>query len=1001
MGAPAILMAFVGGSLCLWAELLPVRSYTIADGLPSDQIGRIVVDSRGFVWFCTPEGLARFDGYRIASFGAGEGLPARAAQAFLESRTGAYYVGTPRGLCQFRKGEGKKQIVTYLPGTTPRENDVNALLESSSGRIWCGTSGALFEVLPGPEFRRQPLPDPPPGFKGIDIAEIVEDPCGKLWLGTTSGVYVVAPNGSGAAKRLTMQDGLPGDFVNAMLSARDGRLWVAVRGGLALMRDGCTAGEPGVQRAYRPDTARNVLALAEGSDGALWVGTTNGILRLPFGGRATFRHLGRSQGLSDRSIFSLAADKVGNIWAGTEGAGAMMIEPAGFSTFREQDGLVSDRVWSVLGDHAGQVLAVAASENQTAWSLNVFDGARFRSMPPPRIFGEHRTWGSHGILLQSRTGEWWAASSQGLCRYAAVKAEGLANRAPEECYVRDENVFQIFEDSKGGIWSSAQSPGGDRLMRWDPGKKEIAAFDEFPRRDALVRSFAEDRQGNIWMGLWGMGSLYCYDGRRLHHFLPKDGVPSGTIYALLVDSQSRLWIGADSGLGLVENPAVAPFRIRTYDRSSGLSSNSVRAILEDREGLLYAATGAGVDRLNPKTGHIKHFSAADGVARGETESAFRDSQGNLWFATAQGLSRLAPAASLQPVNPAVLITGLRAGGVAFPVSQRGETAIFQIQLEPSQNQVQVEFVAFANEPEANLLYAYKLEGSDSNWSPPSGQHVVNYAALATGKYRFLVRAVNSDGIESVTPAEVDFMVLPPIWRRWWFEGLMLAMVTSLVYLLHRYRISQAVSLERMRTAIATDLHDDIGSSLSQIAVLSEVARAGVEPENRLPQESLEKVGSLAREMVDSLSDIVWSIRTEPDGLDSLVRRMREFALDVLVSQGIAFDLRTPQQGDKLHLNLHARRQMFLMFKECIHNVSRHSGCTAVRVELKVEERELSLTVADNGRGLSPAGKSREWIGGNGIPGMRRRAESLGGSIQFSSTAGGGCTVSIRLPARRF
>jgi signal transduction histidine kinase len=229
---------------------------------------------------------------------------------------------------------------------------------------------------------------------------------------------------------------------------------------------------------------------------------------------------------------------------------------------------------------------------------------------------------------------------------------------------------------------------------------------------------------------------------------------------------------------------------------------------------------------------------------------------------------------------------------------------------------------------------------------------------------------------------------------------MLAMVTSLVYLLHRYRISQAVSLERMRTAIATDLHDDIGSSLSQIAVLSEVARAGVEPENRLPQESLEKVGSLAREMVDSLSDIVWSIRTEPDGLDSLVRRMREFALDVLVSQGIAFDLRTPQQGDKLHLNLHARRQMFLMFKECIHNVSRHSGCTAVRVELKVEERELSLTVADNGRGLSPAGKSREWIGGNGIPGMRRRAESLGGSIQFSSTAGGGCTVSIRLPARR-
>jgi ligand-binding sensor domain-containing protein/signal transduction histidine kinase len=1019
MSVRAILIAFVGCSLCLWAELLPIRSYTIADGLPADHIDGIVVDSRGFVWFCTPEGLSRFDGYRFTNFGTEEGLPHRAAQAFLETRSGEYLVGTPRGLCLFRASRGKNQFVTYRPGNTPAQNDVNALLESSSGRIWAGTSDGLFEVLKGFKFRRQALPDPPPGWKGIQIGDIAEDACGKLWLATISGIYVIGKEGT--VQRISKPDGLPSDYVNTLLAAKDGRLWTGTRGGLAMLRDGCTAGAPGLQRVYSADLGQNVVSLAEGSDGALWLGTAaSGITRLlPGDVNASFQnptrgqnptraqdpipaqHLTRANGLTDRAIFSLASDKAGNIWAGTEGAGVMNIRPAGFTTFREQDGLPSDRVWSVLGDRAGSVLAITASESQRTWSLSIFDGAKFHSMLAPKVFAEHRTWGNHRILLQSQAGEWWAATAKGLCRYTAVMAEGLANRSPEACYFQQDDVFQIFEDSKGGVWASAQSPPqGNTLMRWDPGKKAIVTFEEFPGRDTLVKSFAEDPQGNIWMGMWGNRGLYRYNGRQFTGFSSRDGVPPGTIFALLTDSMGRLWIGAASGLALVENPGVGPFRLRTYHQSDGLSSNTVRAIVEDKEGYIYAATAAGVDRLNPKTGRIKHFSTADGLARGEAQSAFRDPSGNLWFATAQGLSRLAPATARPLRNPAVLITGLQTGGVPFPVSPWGETSISRIELEPSRNQLQVEFVAFSGEPEANLRYAYKLESADSDWSPPRSQHLVNYAALATGKYRFLVKALNSDGLESATPAEVDFTVLPPFWRRWWFEGLALAALASIVYLLHSYRVAQMVSLERMRTMIATDLHDDIGASLSQIAILSEVARAGVGSENRLPQESLQRVATLARELVDSMSDIVWSIRAEPDDLDSLVRRMREFALDLLTSQGIGFELRAPQPGENAHLSLQARRHLFLMFKECIHNVSRHSGCTAVEAELKLVDREIVLTVEDNGRGLNGVENPPGWMGGTGIPGMRRRAETLGGSIQFISKPGEGCTVSIRLPVRR-
>jgi signal transduction histidine kinase len=278
---------------------------------------------------------------------------------------------------------------------------------------------------------------------------------------------------------------------------------------------------------------------------------------------------------------------------------------------------------------------------------------------------------------------------------------------------------------------------------------------------------------------------------------------------------------------------------------------------------------------------------------------------------------------------------------------------------------------------------------------------VNYAALAAGKYRFLVKAVNSDGQESVTPAEVDFVVLPPFWRRAWFEALAMIAIASIVYFLHRYRVAQMVSLERMRTAIATDLHDDIGASLSQIAILSEVARASVSGENRLPQESLRKVSTLARELVDSMSDIVWSIRAEPDEWDSLVRRMREFALDVLGSQGIDFDLDASPQHDAVHISLQARRQLFLMFKECVHNASRHSGCSAVKAELKTSEGEIVLIVGDNGRGMNPVEPVpvNGSAGGTGLPGMRRRVAALGGTIQFVTNPGEGCTVSIRIPAR--
>jgi signal transduction histidine kinase len=181
--------------------------------------------------------------------------------------------------------------------------------------------------------------------------------------------------------------------------------------------------------------------------------------------------------------------------------------------------------------------------------------------------------------------------------------------------------------------------------------------------------------------------------------------------------------------------------------------------------------------------------------------------------------------------------------------------------------------------------------------------------------------------------------------------------------------------------------------------LSEVARVNANGQGR-PGEPLERVATLARELVDSMSDIVWSIRSEAHGMESLIRRMREFAIDLLSSQGIDFELRTPQLGKNAELSLQARRQVFLIFKECIHNAARHSHCTAVVAELKIADRDAVLTIEDNGRGLSPEEKPPRSAGGNGISNMRRRSQELGGEMQLTSRPGEGCRITIHFPLHR-
>jgi signal transduction histidine kinase len=461
------------------------------------------------------------------------------------------------------------------------------------------------------------------------------------------------------------------------------------------------------------------------------------------------------------------------------------------------------------------------------------------------------------------------------------------------------------------------------------------------------------------------------------------------------DREGRLWLASSrSGLLRVDNPEAERPTFKSYTTTEGLSSNNANVITEDLSGNIYVATGRGLDRLDPETNHVKHFTTADGLAPGKIQGAFRDSQGALWFGTRKGLSRYLPGKDAAAQPPPVFITNLRVAGARQSVSSLGEAEVLLPDLAADQNQLQIDFVGLGFAPGEVLRYQYRLEGADADWSAPIEQRTVNFARLAPGRYRFLVRAVNSDGTASLAPAMITFTILRPIWQRWWFLSLVILAVGLGFYSLYRYRVSRLLELGRVRTRIATDLHDDIGAGLSRIAVLSEVARHEAGSPSPVT-ERLSVIAGASRELVDSMSDIVWLINPARDQLRDLMQRMRRFASDVFTGRGIEFTFSAPADERHLKVGADVRRHVYLIFKEAVNNVVRHSGCTEAHIELRAEDRWFVLMVRDDGRGFNPAQAGD----GDGLANMRERARMMGAQLQVDSGDGRGTTVTLRVMLR--
>jgi len=953
------------------AERLAIRTYTTADGLPHDHVLCLVPDSRGFLWLCTAQGLSRFDGRRFVSYGQAHGLRESYVNDFLETRRGEYWVAT-NGAGVYSLDVSAARFVEHRIGQGNASNRVNTLAEDARGRLWAGTDDGLFVREESGTFRSVALMPGP-----LPVRKLAHDGT-SLLVATRGGLFRASPEG-----RIERVAGPAGTAnMHTVLADAAGRLWTGQETGLRVYesRDGSPSGTMPDPKRFGTGIVRVVFRRADGR--LLAGGHSDGGLHEWTGGR--LRNYTTAHGLSDTVVTALAEDRAGTLWIGTETGGVMRLTSRGFVSFDVADGLGHRRVVSIFETRADELVVLTSMRY-----LNRLEGTRFTAVQP-RLHVPPSIQSVHSVL-QDHDGEWWVATPRGLARYPRARGvDALARSTAAAFYTqRDglagDDVGRPFEDVHGDIWVT--TPGAT-LTRWERATgtfHRYGAAEGLPPGSATV-AFGEDARGSLWVGLREGGLARLRDGR-FESFGASDGLPHAMTRSLYRDGRGRLW-AATTGGGLIriDQPDAGRPRFVRYSTAEGLTSDHIRCLTEDREGRLYLGTAVGVVRFDPDTGSVMPFTTADGLAQNEIQAAFRDRSGALWFGTMDGVSRLVPSPPASASPSHAFVAAVSVGGTPRPLGVFGERSLPEFEIGPGAGAVRIDYFAADLAPEGRGLFQYRLQGAQSEWSAPTTRDSVEYAALSPGRYHFEVR-VHGDDAE---PARVAFVVQPPLWRRAWFLAAAAALVALLAYRFHRSRVRRALELERVRTRIATDLHDDIGSSLSQIAIWSEVAARGSgEPGMR---ETLGGIATACRETVDSMSDIVWAVNPTHDRLGDLAHRMRRFASDVFTARDIAFrfDAALP---DDLALGTDLRRQVLLVFKEAVHNAVRHAGCASVEARLTLADGCLRVVLRDDGRGFDP-GQRHD---GHGLASMRARADALGGALSVRSAPGQGTTLTLVAP----
>lgn len=999
----------------LYGEHLAVKNFSITEGLARNQVSTIYADSRGFIWIGTADGLSLFDGYGFRNYNLQNGLPHPVISGIAEAENGVYWIATQGGLClvdfNVPLSEDRKLFLQPVKLGNSDNPTVFSIFLDSRKQLWAGTREGLYKIRrENNDFitERISLGDKYlPRREGI--GNFTEDLNQNLWISSPDGLFRIEPS-----LKVTRYSVASNDYFDRLGNIsvdNEGRLWIGGLDGLYVLKP--TVANENLQRINQPTNRitlpqnpgeftffdeksglvdKKVLEIFHSSDKQLWIATRKGISL--FDGQS-FKNFTAENGLFSDEIMCFDEDSTGNIWIGTESTGVMRVAQNGFTTYTVADGLIDNRISSVFEGSKGEIYVIDGRKN-----ISRFENNRFLSVKPN--FPSQVTqfgWSWQKPVLEDKQNGWWFATAQGLVRFPEVRrVEELSAVSPIGFYTASDGlagnqIYRLFEDRTGNIWISNFAPPNAGITKWERASGIFHKVTDKNLENLSAYSFAEDNFGNLWLGL-SNGHLARIIGDKIQTLENIENLPKSIIYDMLLDKNGSLWLATGSGAYLAENLAAEIPSITPLTANEGLATNDIIALTDDLQGRIYLATSQGIHRYHPQTKRIELFTTADGLANSELRTATRSRNGNLWFGTIRGLTRFEPQKLKEINHPApVIIRSVNFGGKTLPISELGAENIAGAKIPANQNHIEIEIVGLSLNSGDILKYQYKLDEGE-NWSEPLTQRKFTLVNLQPGDYQFQARVINTRGLISQSTAKVTFTVLAPFYKRWWFWLTITLAIAVLAYFFYRSRIKRLTELEKVRHSIATDLHDDIGSSLSQISLISEVLSLKGNGNND-DKKSLETIAETSREAVEAMSEMVWAINPRSDNLASTIQRMRRFAIDTLNSADIRPVFQISDFNKQVGIGVDIRRHIYLIYKEIINNIAKHSEATEVFVNITESGDNLIISISDNGKGFN----EKEIEAGNGLANMRSRAEKIGGALQISSEKGKGTMIKLQTPIR--
>jgi signal transduction histidine kinase/ligand-binding sensor domain-containing protein len=927
------------------------RKFDLERGLPFSEVNSIAQDVPGFLWITAGGGLFRYDGVELRAW------VTEPVRPYIKSvATG------PAGEVLVREGPGDSGRLYDVSGDGIRlveGPDANPLVISGlpiwdrQSNLWATTGDRVWIRSPAGAWRELPRAridsERPRLFEVSEGGDAILCTEESIWrvgadltatrLASTTGVQKALVRGDGSI--LVLAFGRGGGQVTEIKDGRQRELFNLPARPIDMVRQGRSlwVAYDSWLVALRPNEPAEILGPAEGihGGGPLLIDQEGSLWVASFRGLLQYPAPDTAAWLGDRATRRLSLGPEG-IWVDSWG-GLALLRPQGAS-HRPED-----------VPHTG-TSAICVGTDGTLWAgyaghFLEHRAGRFIEHPQPELT-------SVNSCSPSADGRVWLFTNLGLTLAGGSSpSHGPALRAGPPGIALREARATVFEDGRGRLWVAADDQvchadapvvASGRPASWSCSRVNGAG---------TITSLAEASPGSLWAGTT-IGGVYRLASE--DHWEPMAGsrkLPTLLVRKLRPSPSGGVWIlsygtivraverpGSELGWEIVESPA--PWH--------GLMISDAEDILEEAAGDLWITTLAGVVHV-----------AAD-------------------------VRRAAP-----PVPRVELVDALVDGKA---LSRRES-----IRLPYTRNRIELRFAALSYRDPAMLRYQVRLR-RDAPWLDASSRPSFQFVDLPPGTYQPEVRASLDGSRWSEAPARLSFAVLPPFWRTWWFAAAVSTLVASAAYGIYHARVARLIALERVRTDIATDLHDDIGASLSRTAILAEVVRRDVLSVNPTAAARLDQIARSSREVVDGMADVVWSLDPHNDEFGELVARVRAFASTVLPASGVAFSVLGPSDAATLAAKVGAepRRQAYLVIKEAISNVARHAEAKSASISLGLSAGAIDVVVSDDGRGFSveSAGASRAF-GGNGLRNMRARASRNRGAFKVDSTPGRGTTIAFSVP----